>query len=154
MTSCVVYTMHKERGVWVSWLSLKTIVDKFPGFGLKTGYCGLVVWASKLPQRFLGLGLKTKLAMDCQLRHKTDRRRAARDTHRDLVVCFTVKQVGLGFHSLPQHWRRSDVNWCMWYHRGGHVKMKSKMDGSMRRSTSDSSTLNLPSLYYFAVGAF
>jgi hypothetical protein len=31
----------------------------FPGLGLKTGSFGLVVWASKSPRRFLGLGLKT-----------------------------------------------------------------------------------------------
>jgi hypothetical protein len=32
----------------------------FPGLGLKTGSSGLVLWASKSPRRFLGLGLKTK----------------------------------------------------------------------------------------------
>jgi hypothetical protein len=32
----------------------------FPGLGLKTGSSSLVIWASKLPRRFLGLGLKTK----------------------------------------------------------------------------------------------
>jgi hypothetical protein len=32
----------------------------FPGLGLKTGSSGLVLWASKSPRRFVGLGLKTK----------------------------------------------------------------------------------------------
>jgi hypothetical protein len=32
----------------------------FSGLGLKTGSFSLVIWASKSPQRFLGLGLKTK----------------------------------------------------------------------------------------------
>jgi hypothetical protein len=32
----------------------------FPDLGLKTGNSGLVIWASKSPRRFLGLGLKTK----------------------------------------------------------------------------------------------
>jgi hypothetical protein len=32
----------------------------FLGLGLKTGSFGLMIWASKLPRRFLGLGLKTK----------------------------------------------------------------------------------------------
>jgi hypothetical protein len=32
----------------------------FLGLGLKTGSCGLVIWTSKSPRRFLGLGLKTK----------------------------------------------------------------------------------------------
>jgi hypothetical protein len=32
----------------------------FPGLDLKIGSSGLVIWASKSPRRFLGLGLKTK----------------------------------------------------------------------------------------------
>jgi hypothetical protein len=32
----------------------------FPDLGLKTGSSGFVIWASKSPRRFLGLGLKTK----------------------------------------------------------------------------------------------
>jgi hypothetical protein len=44
----------------------------FPGLSLKTGSYGLVIWASKSPRRFLGLGLKTKQASVCRLRHKTD----------------------------------------------------------------------------------
>jgi hypothetical protein len=53
----------------------------FPGLGLKTDSFGLVIWVSKSPRRFLGLGLKTKQASVCRLRHKTDRGRSARDTH-------------------------------------------------------------------------
>jgi hypothetical protein len=52
----------------------------FPGLGLKTGSSGLVIWASKSPRRFLGLGLKTKQASVCWLRHKTDGGRSAQDT--------------------------------------------------------------------------
>jgi hypothetical protein len=72
----------------------------FSGLGLKTDSFGLVIWASKSPRRFLGLGLKTKWASVCQLRHRTDGGRSARDTHRDLAACFTWKQVWLGFFSL------------------------------------------------------
>jgi hypothetical protein len=72
----------------------------FPGLSLKTGNSGLVIWASKSRRRFLGLGLKTKWASICRLRHKTDGGRSARDTHRDLVACFAWKQVWLGFLSL------------------------------------------------------
>jgi hypothetical protein len=72
----------------------------FPGLGLQTGSSGLVIWASKLPRRFLGLGLKVKWASVCRLRHKTDGGRSARDTRRDLAACFTWKQVWLGFPSL------------------------------------------------------
>jgi hypothetical protein len=41
-------------------LSLETKVVGFPDLGLKTGRYSLMVWASKSPQRFLGLSLKTK----------------------------------------------------------------------------------------------
>jgi hypothetical protein len=51
----------------------------FPGLDLKTGSFSLVIWASKSPQRFLCLRLKTKWASACQLRHKTDGGRSARD---------------------------------------------------------------------------
>jgi hypothetical protein len=72
----------------------------FPGLGLKIGSSGLVIWASKSPRRFLGLGLKTKWASVCRLRLKTDGGRLARDTRRDLAACFAWKQVWLGFSSL------------------------------------------------------
>jgi hypothetical protein len=64
----------------------------------------------------------------------------ARDTHRDVAACFAWKQVGLGFSSLPQNWRRSDDEWSTWHLRGGRVKIKLKTDGSMRWAASDSST--------------
>jgi hypothetical protein len=72
----------------------------FPGLGLKISNSGLVIWASKSPQRFLGLGLKTKCASVCRLRHKIDGGRSAWDTCRDLAACFMWKQVCLGFSSL------------------------------------------------------
>jgi hypothetical protein len=37
----------------------------FSGLGLKTDISGLVIWASKSPRWFLGLGLKTKWASVC-----------------------------------------------------------------------------------------
>jgi hypothetical protein len=52
----------------------------FPGLGFKTGSFGLMIWDSKLPRRFIGLGLKTKWTLVCRLRHKTDGGRSARDT--------------------------------------------------------------------------
>jgi hypothetical protein len=72
----------------------------FLGLSLKTSSSGMVIWASKSPQRFLGLGLKTKQALVCRLRHKTDGGRLAWDTHRDLAACLAWKQVWLGFPSL------------------------------------------------------
>jgi hypothetical protein len=50
---------------------------RFPCLGVKTGSFGLVIWVSKSPRRFLGLGLKTKWASVCRLRHKTDGGRSA-----------------------------------------------------------------------------
>jgi hypothetical protein len=60
----------------------------FLGLGLKTGSFGLVIWASKSPRRFFDLGLKTKQALVCRLRHKTDGGRLTRDMRRDLAACF------------------------------------------------------------------
>jgi hypothetical protein len=72
----------------------------FPGLGLKTGSFDLMIWASKSSRRFLGLGLKTKWASVCRLRHEIDGGRSAWDTCRDLAACFTWKQGWLGFLSL------------------------------------------------------
>jgi hypothetical protein len=52
----------------------------FLGLSLKIDTSGLVIWVSKSPRWFLGLGLKTKQASVYRLRHKTDRERSARDT--------------------------------------------------------------------------
>jgi hypothetical protein len=73
---------------------------RFPDLGLKIGSSGLVIWDSKLPRWFLGLGLKTKHALVCRLRHKTDEGRSACDTRRDLAVYLAWKQVWLEFPSL------------------------------------------------------
>jgi hypothetical protein len=49
----------------------------FTSLGLKTDSSDLVIWASKSPRQFLGLGLKTQWASICRLRHKTDGGRSA-----------------------------------------------------------------------------
>jgi hypothetical protein len=46
----------------------------FSDLGLKTGNCGLVIWATKSPRQFLGLCLKIKWATVCRLCHKIDGR--------------------------------------------------------------------------------
>jgi hypothetical protein len=71
----------------------------FSGLGLKTSRSGLVSWASKSPWWFLSLGLKTKWASVCRLRHKTDGGRSAWNTRRDLAAYLVWKQVWLGFPS-------------------------------------------------------
>jgi hypothetical protein len=98
---CVVCTWHVETR------STGFLVEPqnqggggFPGLGLKTDSSDLVIWASKSQRRFLGLGLKTKWASVCRLRHKTDGGRSVRDTRRDLAACLASKQVWLGFPSL------------------------------------------------------
>jgi hypothetical protein len=63
----------------------------FSGLCLKTDSYSLVIWGSKLPRRFLGLGLKTKQTIVCRLRHKTDGRVMAWDMHQDLAACFAWK---------------------------------------------------------------
>jgi hypothetical protein len=72
----------------------------FSGLGLKTDSFSLVIWVLKSLRQFLGLGLKTKQASVCRLRHKTDGGRSAWDKRRDLAACFAWKQVWLGFPSL------------------------------------------------------
>jgi hypothetical protein len=109
----------------------------FSCLDLKTSSFGLVFWASKSSRRFLGLVPKIKWASVCRLRHKTDGGRSARDTCRDLAACFAWKQV------WPKVWRRRDDGWCTWHHSGGYVGGKLKMDGLMRRTASDPSTLPL-----------
>jgi hypothetical protein len=74
--------------------------ERFSVLVLKIDSCGLVIWTIKSPRRFFDFGLKTKQAMVHWLRHKTDGRASAWDTRRDLLTCFTWKQVGLGFPSL------------------------------------------------------
>jgi hypothetical protein len=44
--------------------------------------------------------------------------------------------------NLPQNWRMSNGGWFTWHHHGSRVKMKSKMNWSMRQVVSDSSTHN------------
>jgi hypothetical protein len=66
----------------------------FPGLGLKTNSHGLVIWASKSPQLFLGLGLKTKQASVCRLRHKTDEGRSVRYMHQDLAASQSFLKTG------------------------------------------------------------
>ena len=91
VTPCAVRTVHVETRSAGFLVEPQNQGRRFPG---------LVIWASKSPRRFLGLGLKTKQASVCRLRHKTDGGRTARDTRRDLAACFGAKQVWLGFPSL------------------------------------------------------
>jgi hypothetical protein len=96
----------------VSLFGLKTKIDSllvvwpqnhwvmFLDLGLKTDSSGLMIWASKSLRWFLGLSFETKQASVCPLFHKTDGGRSACDSHRDLVACFTWKQVGLWCPSL------------------------------------------------------
>jgi hypothetical protein len=65
----------------------------FPGLSPQTGSSGLVISDLKSARLFLSLDLKIKWASVCRLRHKTDGRRSAWDTHRELAACFTWKQV-------------------------------------------------------------
>jgi hypothetical protein len=75
----------------------------FPGLCLKTSSCSLVISPTKSLWWFLGLGLKTKCAMVCRLRHRiVGRMMMVRDRHQDLAACFTKKRVGYGFTVKPE----------------------------------------------------
>jgi hypothetical protein len=104
----------------------------FPDLGLKTGSFGLVILVSKSPRQFLDLGLKTKWASVCRLRHKTDGSHV--EASLDMISPFGLKTDGVAM---------SDDEWCTWHYRGGCVGGKLKTDGSMRRAASDSATLPL-----------
>jgi hypothetical protein len=65
-------------------------------------------------------------------------------THQDLAACFTWKPVGLGFPSLASGLVEARRGWCTWHHHGGCVEVKSKTDGLLRQTASDSATLTLP----------
>jgi hypothetical protein len=70
---------------------------QFLSLSFKTSSSGLIIWTSKLPRWFLSLGIKTKRASVCRLRHKIDGERSTQDTHRDVASCFNWKHVGVGF---------------------------------------------------------
>jgi hypothetical protein len=89
------------------------------------------------------LGLKTKQASVCRLRHKTNGGKSARDTRRDLAACFVWKQVWLGFFSLASRLVEARRQVMYVVHCGGCVEHKLKTDESMRRATSDPATLAL-----------
>jgi hypothetical protein len=140
----VPYTRRREERV--SWLSLKTKVDGFPGLCLKTSSCSLVIWPTKSLWRFLSLVLKTKWVMIFRLRHKSDRRmKTAQDTCRDLAACYIWKLVWLGFLSLAPRLADVRYGWCTRHHRGGRVEMKPNTDGQCNGLHQ---TL-LPQLYRF-----
>jgi hypothetical protein len=64
----------------------------FPCLGIKIGSCGLVIWPTKSPRRYLDLSLKTKWAMVYRLHHKTDgKMKMTWDMRRDLAACFAWK---------------------------------------------------------------
>jgi hypothetical protein len=91
----------KIGGNGLSRFGIKTSGSVFFGLGLKIGSYDLVVWVSKSLRQFVGLSLKNNRAIVYWLRHKTDRRmKTVQGTRRDLAVCFTWKQVALGFFSL------------------------------------------------------
>jgi hypothetical protein len=168
----------RRWGTRVFWFSFKIKVDCFSRFGLKTdGYssCGFalkpVAWvfrfgpqnwqlwfdnlAHKITVTVSWFGLQNQVGGGlsvCTSKPMSGWRRCE-DTHRHPVACFVVKQVGLGFPSLPQKWWRSDDGWCMWYHEGGHVEIKLKTDVSMRWTAVDSSTPTLPFLLYLVIRA-
>jgi hypothetical protein len=67
----VVWTQNYWDGF--SQFGLKTGGDGFPCLDLKAGSYSLMIYATKSPWRFLGLGLKAKWATVCRLHHKNRR---------------------------------------------------------------------------------
>jgi hypothetical protein len=153
--------------VRVSWFDIKTKVDGllvvwlqnnwvgFSSLGFKTDSYGLMIWAPKSPRRFFGFGLKTKRASVCWLHHKIDgRMKTVRGTRRDLVACFTWKQVRLEFSILDLRLVEARRGWCTWHHHRGCIELKLKTDESIRQTTSDHYTPSLLFSMYSVLGVF
>jgi hypothetical protein len=139
----------QNGGDGFSWFGLKNGDFRFPCLDLKTGSYGLVIWHTKSPRQFLGLGIKTKQTMVCRLCHKIDgRMKTVLAMCQDVVACFICKQVRLEFPSLASRLVEAWCGWCLWHHHGGCVRIKLKTDGLMRWAASDPSTLALPFLLY------
>jgi hypothetical protein len=62
-----VYGLHRAQGDDEhEFLGLASKpLDRVSGLGLKTDSCGLVIWPTKSPRRFLDLYFKTEWAMVC-----------------------------------------------------------------------------------------
>jgi hypothetical protein len=138
----------RRREARVFRFSLKTSGDGLSVVWPQNHYYDLVIWASKSPRWFLGLGLKTNGMRFVGLRLKIDGRvKMCEDTCWHLAACFGVKQVGLGFPYLASKLQRRSDRWCMWHHHRGRLEVKEKTDGSMAsgaiQQKSDQSTLKL-----------
>jgi hypothetical protein len=164
---CVVCTMHTEMRstcflvwpqnqgqrflpVWPQnqWLQVS-------GFGPQNRQLQFTDLGLKIIATISWFGPKNMQTTVYQLRHKTDRRmKMAWDTCRDLAACFAWKQVGLGFPSLSSRLVEARHGWCMWYHRGGCVKLKLKTNGSMRWTALDPCTPTLLFSLYWAPRVF
>jgi hypothetical protein len=60
MTPCVIFIMHMVTRITYLLVEPQNQGRRFPGFGVKTGSSDLMIFASKSPRRFIGLGLKIK----------------------------------------------------------------------------------------------
>jgi hypothetical protein len=90
--------------------------------GFKIDSYSLVIWKSKLPRWFLGLILKIKRALVCQLHHKTDGRVGARHTLRSSGLL----RVEISFVRVSQSDMKTDEDATMGGARGTIVKVASE----------------------------
>jgi hypothetical protein len=81
VTSCAVCTVHMVTWTVGFLVEAQNQGRHFLDLDLKTDSSDLVIYASKSPRRFLGLGLKTKHASVYRLRHKPDGGMAAWNMH-------------------------------------------------------------------------
>jgi hypothetical protein len=105
-----------------------------------------VNWASKSPQQFLGLGLKTKWAMVVPQNQQEDEDDVGHASRSNGLLHLEASQARVP--NLASRLLEAWHGWCTWHHHGGRVQMKLKMDRSMQLVASDSSMPSLPfSLY-------
>jgi hypothetical protein len=70
-----------------------------------------------------------------------------RGMRRDIVACFSWKQVEQRFSSLASRLVEAQCGWCTWHHHRGHVEVKPK-DGRFNGVGCDAVEVspNYPSL--------
>jgi hypothetical protein len=120
----------------------------FPSLGLKTSSYWFGDLGLKITATVSWFGSRNQAGFGLSVAPQNRWSEVGADTRWDLAACLAWKQMWLGFPVWPEDWRRRDDEWCTWHHRGGCVRGKLKMDGSIRRAASDPATLGLPFSFY------
>jgi hypothetical protein len=108
VTPCAVCTVHKEMRSACFLVDPQNQGRRVSRFGPQNRQLWFGDLGLKITVAVSCFGPQNQAADDLSVAPKTDGRRMAWDTCRDLAACFAMKQVSQGFPSLPQNWRRND----------------------------------------------